>query len=767
MADGRTKTKQGTFAIRIASGKLFLASDVGAKVENFLPTEEGTLRSIEGPLPYLPSYSAVGVGAPTTYGTMHGIFHARVGRNGERDILLCQDGDKIKEFQGWSKSWAVLIGTGGAYVDDTFEDSTRPQFPTQFESTATGVVIVPQEGRAYFYDGTFVAPLGYSEAPGAPIGLGPESRLQTTAFEATPAADYLGVRVGMGVNDGGYAYDALPGRDSGMISSFRYGRIGFVVPPVNWATAYTSETDTSDNKLDAPTNRIHGDKASAMIGGWLEPGKWRGAVQWIDCWGNLSPLSSQSNEVTFEYQPATYWDWYTSVDGWCVSYVAKAEDVKKQVAWTGIDKGPERTIGRILYRTKDLLTSGVTDLYRLTQDTMASDVSFATLPDNVSTSYPDNIPDAWLLHTAIAIDPVPQFKLCRVAFGRLWIANTAGAPGLLRPSLPGRWGTFPANQEIYPDPSGDEVTGLWRSSIGLLAFSERSTFLVMPNDSGDGFRSTTISAETGCSAPSSIATLKDGSVIWLGKDGFYRIMGQEDYARGVEHVSADVELFVRRITTSRRKQATAAVDPNTGEYRCWVSLDGSKTNNFCFVFDGVGWRTRTDVEAAAVCTTRDHRNYMIAAGKHGALQGVWLLDHEQYRYQTEISTREATLETSWLTPGQSQERRTASTVYLWLRETTSSTVTVEVMRDWRNTVIETQTAKRYAGDDTPPFWGSAVLGATDTLWAKRRPYWTRVAIYVPSAEVFKFRIRGTGNWEFVGVQFDETPKYAGGARIAP
>ena len=88
------------------------------------------------------------------------------------------------------------------------------------------------------------------------------------------------------------------------------------------------------------------------------------------------------------------------------------------------------------------------------------------------------------------------------------------------------------------------------------------------------------------------------------------------------------------------------------------------------------------------------------------------------------------------------------------------------MRDWRNTVIETTTAKRYSGDDIPKFWSETPLGSTDK-WQKKRPYWTRAAVYVPSAEVFKFRIKGVGPWEFVGVQIAESPRYAGGARIPP
>jgi len=792
VADDAVRVKIGTFAIRIASGSLFLPDDIGAKVENFFPTEEGTLRAVAGPVPYLPDYTTGGApgGAAgeadvtiPSYGTMHGIFHAVVGVDGARDILLCHTGSQIWEFAGWAKGWSILIGDttvpgGPGEYSDKFENTVRPQFPTQFESTSTGVVIAPQNGRAYFYDGTYVAPLGYTEAPGSPVGLGPESRFRTTSFDGqlddSNFLNLIGKNIGMGLNDGGYAHDALPGRNSGMIDAYGHGRIGTVVNPINWVSGYQVYRDTTDN---IPlSSQIDSERADAATGGWLESGEWRAAVQWIDRWGNLSPLSGLSNEVKFDYQPSTYWSWWgypqqqiPLVIGAVTpnSYVAQADDVRKQIAWTGIDRGPERTIGRVLYRTKDLKNSGTTELFRLTQDATSSGIAFATLPDNLTSTYPDNIPDAWLLSRAPEVVPVPSFKLCRVAFGRLWIANTGNSPGLIRPSLPGRWGTFPVNQELYPDPNGDEVTGLWRTSAGLLAFTSKSTYLIYPSDGGEGFQSVTISGEHGCTAPSSLATLKDGTVVWLGEDGFYAFAGKESYDRSTQIISTDIELFVKRVTRSRRRQATGVVDTFTGEYRCWVSLDGSKTNNFCFTYDGNGWRSRTDVQAVAACTTRDHRDYTIVAGYSGTDTGVWLVDHEQAKYQpTSLTTRVATIETAWLSPPESQERRTAYVLYLWLREAANATVTIEVMRDWRNTVIETTTAKRYAGDDIPPFWGEATLGTTST-WKKRRPYWTRAAVYIPSAEVFKFRVSGVGDWEFVGVQIDEAPRYAGGARVPP
>ena len=802
---GKGRSAIGPFVLRVQAGKLFAPSEFAQIIENFIPQEEGTLRSIWGPATYVPLKDPVpqqaGVGDPIetlapavgtrppaypstlpsvdltgieeqtpVYGKInHGIFHCLL-RNGQRDVLLLHTGEELWEFRGWKRNWRRLIApdaTDNFGVKGTLIDDSKARFPTQFEPTGNGVVIVPQRRRAYFYDGQTIAPLGFSEIPNAPTGIGPENSHEKWISAKSGSR---GSRYGRGVNDVNYAHDGLYDRavfdeygsgtrysmgfcTTGMTKGFGNSRIGTVgsLSPYDYAT------------LQAGAGS-----------GWLETGEWRCAVQFIDRWGNLSPLSGRSNAVTVETQPASIMTTYDSTDSDNSEFRAvPVSRVQKQFAWIGIPKGPEYCIGRILYRTQDLRNSGTAKLFVLTQNATATSFPFATLPDNVTTIYPDNIPDAWLVDEATEVDPVPRFKLCRVAFGRLWIGNIAGRPGLIRPSLPGLWGTFERGKEIYPDPAGGAITGLWRVNRGLLAFTEKSTFLIEASDDGEGFRSSPLSAEVGCVAPNSIQTLGDGRVVWFGGDSFYAYDGQT-----VANISKAISRPLRRTTRARMAQACSAFDPRYKEYRCWLSIDGSVENNMCFIYDGEGWRQRTDVSPRDVCVTRDHREYMLAAGRvmgegddtdNGTYNGVFLLDHYGNRHDSKLERvlddREAYIETSWMHAATSREAKTASVVYLWLRETEDSEVTIEVFRDWRNQTTETATAKRYSGEDPPNFWGETTLGEEGAHWVRRRPFWTRVEIYVPSAETFKFKIRGKGSWEFVGLTIDEASRYSGGAMI--
>ena len=177
MADTRFRQRSDVLPIRVESGNLILPGDVGSKISNMFLTEEGTLRSIWGPAPYIPNY---GSNFPT-YTNMKGIYHARLGVGGEREVLLIQDGSKIRVFEGWeagqgpNDTWDDLIApTSAKFLADVGTDD-KPRFPCQFESTPNGVVIIPsgESSRPFFYDGRTILPLGFSHSPGPPLGMSP------------------------------------------------------------------------------------------------------------------------------------------------------------------------------------------------------------------------------------------------------------------------------------------------------------------------------------------------------------------------------------------------------------------------------------------------------------------------------------------------------------------------------------------------------------------------------------------------------------------
>ena len=770
----------GPFILRTQAGLLVQPDEVAQKIENMYPSEEGSLRSVWGPCSLIdapPPAQTPGPGVslaerpPSTsvpadivegprgyikYGDrMSGIYHCLLNDN-QRDVLLLHTENEIWEFTGWDGCWRKLIANDIAtgefgYAADA-KTFGQPSFPTQFECTGNGVVIVPQNSRPLFYDGYKIGPLGFERRPAPPSGRGPSNSTGTLSNR------------GVGVNDNAYAHDGTPwfhlqtNYKSGMTEGFPPCRIGTV-------TGVQYDIEAFYQNKSGTTGTGAG-KQSLIGAGWLLHGEWRCKVQYIDQFGNLSALSESSDGVTVAYQPTMIPEVGTPTPPGDAQMVP-LDSLKKQLAWTGIATGPDECVGRVLYRTKDLQNSGDGKYYYLPLDTSAVHGAFATLPDNVTEIYPDNISDNALLVEAERIDPAPRFKLCCMAFGRLWIANTDIDPNVVQASLPGKWGTFASDMKLYPDPTA-ETTGLHRCDRGLLAFTAKGTYLVQASDDGARFRSSPISSEVGCVAPSSLATLSNGTVIWLGYDGFYTYDGN-----ALAYASGPIRKDLRKLTRTRMRQACAAYDPRAQEYRCWVSINGSAENNICYIFDGTGWRTRTDVQPGAVCATRDHRHLMLAAGSvtgDTGHTGVFALDRTNNRLDTSLGTlidgREAVIETNWMTGASSKDRKTTRVVYLWLRETENANITIDVMRDWRSDIIETTSTKRYTDEDVPPFWETTKLDSGKTF-TTRRPYWTRAQVYVPSNEVFKFRIRGTGFWEFIGLQVDIAPRGYGGAQIPP
>ncbi len=721
-------------------------------IENVIQTEEGGLRSIYGPIPLLrtaaggiPTNGALNPDTPV-YGPCTAVFHARL-RGGERDILLLHTDDEIWEFWGHARKWRRLVTSSTSTSQTALElpDPLPSDAPTQFCATPTGVIILPQRGRALFYDGDIVLPLGYDQAPTPPVGHGPGSSANRWAPDLTN--DFY-----LGVNDTGYTMDGLENhRPSYMYPVWRGGRIGTVITP-------------GDVIVSTATDKTH-------VAGYLLPGRFRCRTQLIDIWGNLSPLSGESNDVEWKRQPSM------GLEAGGPPYTLRwvhADQALKQAAWDAVQPGPKGTIGRILCRTKDLVNSGDTKCYILPRDSMVTPDAFATIPDNVSECYPDNIPDAWLVAEPLDVMPFPPVRLAEMAFGRVFYANAVGDEGALFWSETGRWGTILKTSKSYPDPIGARITCLRRVGDGLVAFTENSLFRFVPNDAGDGFKPLAIPASVGTVSPNSVRMHRNGMLVFLGTDAnFYGWDGER-----VQNLWPSLRLLPKRVQRARLPRAAACYDPVSNEYRCWLSILGEADfNNRCYIFDGSDWRQRDDVWADDVCVTQDHRRLVIAVGRVDTsdVNGIWVLDHAG-------DAQAATLKTAWIAASRSQERRSVFTCYLHLRETgdpaDADRVEVEVRTNYRADVIATiPVATSYPALDTrfkpssinPTFWDTSpaaytsTYGSTGAAWRRRRPFWTKVDITVESVEAFQLTFNMPARTELLQIYWTERERDTQGA----
>jgi hypothetical protein len=418
-----------------------------------------------------------------------------------------------------------------------------------------------------------------------------------------------------------------------------------------------------------------------------------------------------------------------------------------------------------------------------------SSIAFSTLPGNAVTSLRDNVPDEWLVRSMVDYHPVPEFKLAAMAMGRLWIANWRGGEAVLRPSLPGKYGTFPLNQDIIPDPS-EPITCLLPVQGGLLAMTQSSTTLITSTASGN-MQAITLSNKVGCVSPDSAKVMPDGSAIWLGREGFYMWTSKasKDVEGGIVEVSSPISRLIHRINRSWRCRAVAVVDVDTGQYRCSIPIGGSRVNNMTVTFDGQGWTTRDDTVPAAVCSRRGDLPDTLVLGTANMINsgtgltssktGVYMVDHES-RGEEEAVLHEAVLDTHWLRGMKSKHRGSPVRISLWFRETTNGSVQVETYRDWRDSVaMDTVTDAdlqplRAPTDDPPFFWDDHNLAATvldhgfvdgrrPVAFQRRRLFWQKFDVVIPACEVFKIRLRMQGDVEFLGLSYVEVGSNKRGA----
>lgn len=470
-------------------------------------------------------------------------------------------------------------------------------------------------------------------------------------------------------------------------------------------------------------------------------GAYQFLVAWVDADGNISPWSARSNTIQYpRYTPSS----------------GNAEDWRPLIQLTGIEPGPLGTVGRIIASTKDTEHAGTADFFFVPNsmpdgDSINVSGGFATIPDNAATFFSDNLPDAYLAIPVPKVAPFPPVRLGRAAFGRYFYAS-ASEPTVLVATHPGRPGTIDPAIRIIPDPAAD-ITAAWAFGGALLVWTRSSTFIVRLGDAENLFLTDTLHPTAGCVGPSAVASLDDGSVMWLSYTGIYRFDGQS-----VSRVSQATDRVLNSLNRPRLVQAAAAFDAQAQEWRCWVPLSGSIENNICIIFDSVtgGFRRRDGELLRAVCVTQDHRAYMLGVGSVTsgitAYRGAWVLDHRDPTFAD--PSRTYRIESAWIT---APMRASNYEVHLRYLEGTATTHTFTVHRDYRDASTSTLNIANTASvaaqqPEAEPFvWGTATWGAT-TYWERRAPVHTRRSVYLPSHRSYKLIVEGSSPFHFVAMQ---------------
>jgi hypothetical protein len=323
----------------------------------------------------------------------------------------------------------------------------------------------------------------------------------------------------------------------------------------------------------------------------------------------------------------------------------------------------------------------------------------------------------------------------------LVVANTVAEPGIVRRSEVGFPGTFPDLEYVYPDSGGAEVTAVTSHGGILIAFTEVSTYSLQDFD-----QPVPLAQGIGCVAPRSIQALANGMLIWLGRDGFYGMIGAN-----IQRISAPIDRTVRYyLNRSRMRMASAVLDPESGEYRCAVAGAGKSRNNLVLTFDGQHWRRMLmGIAIADWCRLDDWRQYALALGQELGSSGssdrveAFVMGRETRSYTP--PNRSVVYRSGWI---RSDEVGlipvNVRTMYVGMVDAWDGDFEITFYRNgsWKSAVSMSDVKSIGVDNDSgvvADIAGKALIGSAKTH--DPRLYWRQVPVGLENVSIWAFEIR--------------------------
>lgn len=451
-----------------------------------------------------------------------------------------------------------------------------------------------------------------------------------------------------------------------------------------------------------------GTSSNAMYGvhGKLLAGHWRYALQFEDCFGNLSKISYVSATIKlgeFVVKPHVF------EDSGSVNLGADGIDVHDMMKMFCVhteDSSSIDTLWRVhILRTKNTKYEG-NDFYRVASFSVTSGVSFG-----------DRTSDGGLGARIEPHEAVPIFRHMTSSGDRLIIANTTLYPNLVMVSDYGFPGTFRTkNKAMFPS----EVTGVKAHGGKVFVFTQEALFEMHP----DTLAITPVSAGVGCVAHRSICSMPDGSMMWLGKEFFYRM----DYGGNISPLGDEIKSTLKTgLNRVRRKKAVSWVDPLTSAYMIALSRAGVQSNALILSYHPMmGWSEFNyglTVDDAYVGVNE----HVLVAGTTGAEQNVFVLNREVAGYTP--PTRTSTYRTHWIKiDSYMRESFSLRNLFLTFVETGNYSMTIKVYRNQIYVPVNSQTFNLYdlpinTGDVSTWFNSATILGTNKLREARIGTRW--------------------------------------------
>jgi len=469
-----------------------------------------------------------------------------------------------------------------------------------------------------FYGKGRLSPFGFTSKPNPPLPIGPTGRADLGSCD--PA--------NIGAND--FFYSTTGDKRSVLNGVDGTGnKLDIVIDPRNNAgLGNTSLTEDGDwATIPAPTD-------STPDADYVQPtfhskpkrmSSYSYKVSFISETGSESPLSDASPVINW-YSPRIIYDQTVAAtaSGLVTFEAAVYHTYKYIIPLTNVPRGPDGTISRRLYRTRNMVGEAANRAIGIDLSTNENFFFLDDIPNNLETDYIDMISDNSLgsqaprmtdsVIVSLESDAVTTFQgRTLLARGNEIIYSQVNAPE--------QFGSL--NKLTVTLSDGDKITGLAVYKDLCIVLKTNGVDVITQSPFAEGYLAIkNISNTAGCIAPKTAKVITGTGLIYLAKDGFKKLTMTDGGASSIIDISIGLETYVDEINdVVGIRRAEAVYNERDREYWCTAPVNGAVYNNRGFILnlDSMGWSLREDVPAQ--CLTYGPEGYVIF-GSNARKKGV-------------------------------------------------------------------------------------------------------------------------------------------------
>ena len=480
-------------------------------------------------------------------------------------------------------------------------------------------------------------------------------------------------------------------------------------------------------------------------------------VSYVSNSGSESPMSDESNTVQWRKDP-----------------LHTPANRNRYAIYIEIPKGPNGTVARRLYRTKNFGETGSgteTDFYFLDEvrnntDTEYWDIYSSTNLGSLAPVDSDSIPF-----------PSNNCRFTAVYGNCLFIDGGSDNDNVLYYSNPGKPDQYSGTGFIdLGNTQLGGITGLHPYFNFLLVFRERGIEAI--SGQWPNFALNNISSNTGTRAINTITTVPGVGVVFLADDGVHAISGNMEYSDspGISKITSMIMKTERRINKDCIARATAAYSSKTNEWHCYLPADGQILPSLGLVLhlDKSVWSTRKGFPVGCLHALRGgtllfgHNSGFVGVSPQ---RGLFVISARRCLGQTLTGGATGTpqdeapptsrFRSSWMDMGDATLKKKIHFVYLYVLTRGDNTIPMTVFKDFGYTgqVVTARELQRPDHSDQNVYETVTVDAGSETPWEEPFVTTVRYPVALASCSWFQFEVETSNDMTLVGYSVEYTASF--------